>query len=292
MNIGQGTSYQDISRYKSYSTLSNSKTQNTGFNSAMENTATGNIFVALPNENTILSVGGDGFWKDMEYADHSTEENPVIKVNHKYPDGTVNSYNINVNDVDPSNATTSEMQAFLAHYEGAYSGTLPIAGHEDGKHNFYVLYEQGIAWEKNGGSAISLAGLQNSFEVLKNYDAKETSSTGNTITSSYSLSSVSAQTGNTEISDLQEQLASLISGYDRSALEKVLENEDETQFWDELFAKVDETQDEIKKSIKENAEKQLEQQWEQDKIIRKLLGQIDTDFTENVSRSALLGAVT
>lgn len=72
----------------------------------------------------ILGFGGtdDGMSFDAIYANNSTAENPIIEVRMRDKDGVEKTVKVNVNQVDPTNATQLEMFALLVHQE-AQRGT-------------------------------------------------------------------------------------------------------------------------------------------------------------------------
>lgn len=76
----------------------------------------------------ILGFGGtdDGMSFDAIYANSSTAENPVIEVRMRDKDGVEKTVKVNVNQVDPTNATQLEMFTLLIHQDkqGNAGGTL------------------------------------------------------------------------------------------------------------------------------------------------------------------------
>lgn len=59
----------------------------------------------------------DGTRFEVSYDDSSTTENPVIRVRVKTENGTEKIVKVNVNQVDPTNATQLEMLALLSHMD-------------------------------------------------------------------------------------------------------------------------------------------------------------------------------
>ena len=82
----------------------------------------------------LLGFGGtdDGMSFDAIYADDSTPENPVIEVRMRDKDGGVKTVKVNVNQVDPTNATQLEMLALLCHQDkqGSAGGALMQSYHD------------------------------------------------------------------------------------------------------------------------------------------------------------------
>lgn len=82
----------------------------------------------------ILGFGGtdDGMSFDAIYADDSTAENPVIEVRMRDKDGVEKTVKVNVNQVDPTNATQLEMFALLIHQDKQSNadGTLMQSYHD------------------------------------------------------------------------------------------------------------------------------------------------------------------
>ena len=82
------------------------------------------VFTTCPT----LGFGGtdDGMNFDAVYADDSTAENPIVEVRMRDKDGVVKTVKVNVNQVDPTNATQLEMFALLIHQDkqGNADGTL------------------------------------------------------------------------------------------------------------------------------------------------------------------------
>lgn len=74
-----------------------------------------NIHVRLPGENCIYA-GGDGAGQSayVEYADNSTEDDPIVKITGRSLSGDFNQ-TVHINDIDPNNATYPELCALLAH---------------------------------------------------------------------------------------------------------------------------------------------------------------------------------
>ena len=73
------------------------------------------VFTTCPT----LGFGGtdDGMNFDAVYADDSTAENPIVEVRMRDKDGVVKTVKVNVNQVDPTNATQLEMFALLIHQD-------------------------------------------------------------------------------------------------------------------------------------------------------------------------------
>lgn len=67
----------------------------------------------------IIGFGGfeDGAQFSARYADNSTTENPIVQMRIVDGSGTEIIVNVNINQVDPENATELEMFAFLAHLD-------------------------------------------------------------------------------------------------------------------------------------------------------------------------------
>ena len=59
----------------------------------------------------------DGTKFSARYADHSTEEDPIVEVKVVNESGTEIVVNVKVNEIDPENATELEMLAFLTHLD-------------------------------------------------------------------------------------------------------------------------------------------------------------------------------
>ncbi len=74
----------------------------------------------------ILGFGStdDGISFEAIYAKDSTAENPIIEVRMRDKDGAVKTVKVNVNQVDPTNATQLEMLALLCHLDKQGNSTL------------------------------------------------------------------------------------------------------------------------------------------------------------------------
>lgn len=75
----------------------------------------------------ILDFGtlDDGTVYEARYADNSTDENPIIQVRVTPENGKEKTIEVNVKEVDPTNATQLEMLAYLSHQDaqGKNGGT-------------------------------------------------------------------------------------------------------------------------------------------------------------------------
>lgn len=76
---------------------------------------------------------------------------------------------------------------------------------------------------------------------------------------------------NNQSATLLEQLDTLISGYDRAALEAVQAKEKEESDWDALLEAIDRHIELTTEGIEEEAQEKLEQRLEQEKFTRELL---------------------
>lgn len=89
----------------------------------------------------------------------------------------------------------------------------------------------------------------------------------------------------TSTAELSSQLEDLISGYNRTRLAEVQENEAETEYWEKLFERVDKIQEQVQESIEETTKEQMEQQLELDNTMRALL--LGVNNSEGVITSSL-----
>lgn len=64
-----------------------------------------------------FGTGDDYRLLEARYADESTIDNPIIKVRISDEDGSQKEFNININDIDPKNATQLEMFALCSYAE-------------------------------------------------------------------------------------------------------------------------------------------------------------------------------
>ena len=99
------TSFSQTYQYGSYS----SKTSHTGtdFDTEFMGKATSRTTSSSDGKNIgIMTIGNRGFI--AEYADSSTEQDPIIKVG---------DYEVRVNEVDPKNATEIEMVALTSYMD-------------------------------------------------------------------------------------------------------------------------------------------------------------------------------
>lgn len=80
--------------------------------------------------NEILGIGflpadsdGVSYGMKCRYADNSTPDNPVIRVEVSRGGGRVDAYNININDIDTHNASELEMFALCSYADSVGAGT-------------------------------------------------------------------------------------------------------------------------------------------------------------------------
>ncbi len=64
-----------------------------------------------------FGTGDDYRLLEARYADESTIDNPIIKVRISDEDGNQKEYDVNINDIDPENATQLEMFALCSYAE-------------------------------------------------------------------------------------------------------------------------------------------------------------------------------
>lgn len=101
----------------------------------------------------MLYSGGNGAGVSfyLKYADESTTDNPVINAKGIDEKGNEFEQSINVNTIDPSNATYVEMRALEAHNHIPHGimrmTSLPLESGKMALHdraNFFDMYEKGI----------------------------------------------------------------------------------------------------------------------------------------------------
>ncbi len=128
MRIGNQVSYSPLGQTKN--AVVNSQNTNRSFADltrlvSQSETPT-NIHVFMPNENTIFSGGqANGMSIRVDYAAESTDENPiahVVGVDNKT--GNRFEQTIEINKVDPKNATYIEFRALEGHLNGGKGAAL------------------------------------------------------------------------------------------------------------------------------------------------------------------------
>jgi len=72
---------------------------------------------AIFNNGTFTRIGNQALNFSVYYSENHSSDNPVYVVKGKNIDGTRFETEVNVNDVDPRNASVVEMQALLAHFK-------------------------------------------------------------------------------------------------------------------------------------------------------------------------------
>lgn len=90
-----------------------------GFNQQLRSAkaAAGKYVIPLKNKNYVFYIGhGDGQDVYVEYTAESTPENPVVRITGHSLKGAFD-FTMNVNDIDPQNASYAELCAFIGHQQ-------------------------------------------------------------------------------------------------------------------------------------------------------------------------------
>ncbi len=122
MNIKQSNPLTNFYRPTGIPNKTNSNVDNADNTNSVFNTElTKSVLIRLPTEEEKETrIGGGGMNNityELSYAENSTDENPIINAKVREDNGYGKEINqtININDIDPQNATVIELRALLAH---------------------------------------------------------------------------------------------------------------------------------------------------------------------------------
>jgi len=130
---------------------SNEQNINSSFSSAMTTVPT--LRLRIPTEDTIFlgaTVGGISL--ELSYSENSTDENPTMTARGWDENDDEFEQTININDIDPRNATIVEIKALQAHLKG---GKLYPTGADS------IMWNRGL-----GGKDIAPAGLNDKNDYI------------------------------------------------------------------------------------------------------------------------------
>lgn len=283
MNIGtnQNTPFQDLSSYPNHT--SNPATHSE-FLSQLDLLSRG---VSSNSDRTLSSFSHSDFLISLEISPNSSEENPIVTLTKSFQNGESAEQIVYLNDVYPSYANKAEMMALVAYLGGDLSD-LPESTTEDPflKLNYAELYEREIPSLGSQGKTESANQLQEMFVKIIDFTESTTfpfcgarNPSGTTVTQDPGLL------------DMQKQLATLISGYDRSAIENLQSLEEEQEDWENLLAFVDKHLEVTDEMIAEEAQAKLEKWLEQDLESQDIFLDVDHETDAATTITTLLGTM-
>jgi hypothetical protein len=102
-----------------------------------------NQIVYIPDEKTLYSGGnGTGLSCIVKYSDEYSKENPVVTVSGIDENNKAFKYEMNINDIDPTNATYIELKTLGAYLGYGFSETALIGMGEAKMNDRMNVFEQ------------------------------------------------------------------------------------------------------------------------------------------------------
>lgn len=228
--------------------------------------------------------GGVSYGMTASYADGSTVENPVIKVSVTKGKNNVESFEININEIDVNNATAIEMFALCNYADAIGKGTDSTFGSWNTLKNF--------AYNAEHLEEFSLAGNYEDFISVKHDWSKMVASMTNTymqagiykqlmdgkkLAEIFKLSKGAEAEKSKDEQRLDEMdLRKFISDKRNEIYEKLKNGDTEVSIpigaqsfteeeWEKLLEKVDNITDELREAMREEYRKRLEEAMEEDR---------------------------
>lgn len=217
-----------------------------------------------------LDVGGGiSYGMSAAYADHSTVDNPVILVKVRKENNIVESYEVNINEVDAGNATDIEMFALCNYADDIGKGTGSTFGSWQTLKNFGYNAERLGEFQLSGNLKDFLSSKQNWFKMVSDMTSVYMKAgiykqvmDGNKLMGMFAHGRASQQE-----SLLREEYRKLISEKKEEIYEKVMNNDTEASVqigaqsftekeWNKLLEDIDKVEEEVRKLMEEKQEKE------------------------------------